>query len=318
MSTRYKFPTTDKKLVDELGKQFEKIIQSANRGSLETRYRYAHAGARFVAWVQPTFKMQKLANLSDKHLVAYAKEMKNRGCSDKYIKNELSALRYIHSVTPNTRNRLSDSTKMNRAAGLGPTPNQKASQRDKSWTHTEKEKMCYKAIQCGHPKIASTIQASYTTGMRLDEAASLRRNDAEKALRTGSLHLTNTKGGRPRDVQLSDRAKEVLSEAIQGISRGSYVFVPENTRVHEFKKDVQNFIYQHRDEIQESDRSSGGGDTSGSSPIKCNLTFHGLRHSYAQNRYEELRDQGYDDKEAREKLTEELGHGRIEITRVYT
>ena len=61
---------------------------------------------------------------------------------------------------------------------------------------------------------------------------------------------------------------------------------------------------------------------------------HGLRHAYAQQRYEELtgwkaplaggpasksltRDQRARDKGARETISRELGHGREEISRVY-
>ncbi|MGB4311293.1 MAG: phage integrase N-terminal domain-containing protein, partial [Natronincolaceae bacterium] len=96
MVMKYKFPETGIKPIDDLGRQFQKIMQRANQGSIKTRYRYADAGARFIKWVQPAFKMQKLANMSDKHLIAYAQHLKNQGLSDKYIKNELSALRYIH------------------------------------------------------------------------------------------------------------------------------------------------------------------------------------------------------------------------------
>lgn len=47
------------------------------------------------------------------------------------------------------------------------------------------------------------------------------------------------------------------------------------------------------------------------------LTWHGLRHTYAQHYYTKMREKGFSDQASRYKLTEVLGHGRIEITYVY-
>lgn len=47
------------------------------------------------------------------------------------------------------------------------------------------------------------------------------------------------------------------------------------------------------------------------------LTFHGLRHSYAQERYTHFRELGFSDKQARMRVAVDLGHFRTEITEVY-
>ncbi len=314
---QYKFTETGTRAVDDLGRQFEKIMQTANRASIKTRYRYAAAVERFVKWVQPSFKMQKLANLADKHLFAYVEHLRNSGCSDKYIKNELSALRYIHSIIPNTRNHLTDSKKFNAKAGLGSTKNEKATEVDRAWTRRELDEMKTIAINKGRPEIASMMHASYTLGMRLEEAATLRRNDVERAIREGKLHLTNTKGGRPRDVPLSNEARRVLEDAIQNVSRGEYVFVPKGEKIHEYKRDVQNFIFKNRDSVQDTDREESAVNCGGSEGMRSALNYHGLRYSFGQNLYFELRDQGHEDREAREIVSQALGHNRVEITYVY-
>ena len=309
MTMRYKFSATHNQAINDLGRQYEKIMQKANRGSMKTKYRYAAAGARFVRWVQPIYKLQKLQNLADKHLIAYAQYLKKTGLSDKYVKNELSAIRYIHSITPNTRHELSDSRTINKEADLGPTPNNKASNLDQSWTKEELGRFCTYVRDNNHPKYALMAETIYNTGCRLEEISTLRKNDVVNALKTGKLQLRNTKGGRPRSIPLTSEARRLLCESIIAVPRGGYVFVPEGVKVHSYIQSVKDYIYLHRDEIQDPTRK---GD-----PTRTELHFHGLRHSYAQNYYTELRDRGYTDREARREVSEALGHSRVGITFTY-
>ena len=306
---KYKFPETGNKPVDDLGRQYEKIVKTWNRGSIKTRYRYADAGARFVKWVQPTFRMQKLANLHDKHIIAYGKHLKAEGKSDKYIKNEISALQYLHSYIPHTRYELSDSKELNKAIGLGSTPNHKAKNLDQTWTKKELDRFVEHAQRNGRADLALMAEVTYHTGCRLEEVSTLRRHEVEKALKTGQLDLRNTKGGRPRSVPLSDEAKRLFSEAIRDVPRGNYVFVPEGKTVHGYIQGVKDFIYRHREKFQDPTRV---GD-----PSRTELHWHGLRHSYAENTYRELRGQGYADQEARREVSGRLGHSREQITTVY-
>lgn len=306
---KYKFPETGNKPVDDLGRQFQKIAQTWNRGSIKTRYRYADACARFVKWVQPTFRMQKLANLQDKHIIAYGKYLKSQGKSDKYIKNEISAIQYLHSYIPNARYEITESKTINKIIGLGSTPNHKAKNLDQTWTKKELDRFCAYARENGRADLAQMAQATYQTGCRLEEISTLRRNDIEKAARTDVLRLTNTKGGRPRSVPLSDESRRLFFEATRDVERGAYVFVPEEVPVHSYIQGVKDFIYRHREEFQDPSRV---GD-----PSRTELHWHGLRHSYAENTYHELRDQGYADQEARREVSERLGHSRAQITTVY-
>jgi integrase/recombinase XerD len=306
---QYKWTDTGDQATDDLGRQFAKIMRGANRGAIKTRYRYAEAGARFVKWVQPVYKIKKLANLQDKHLIAYAEHLKNSGCTEKYIKNELSALRYIHSITPNTRFGLSDSKKINQAAGLGSTRNHRAASINRAWTDEELEKFCACALRHNRPDIEKMARLTRALGLRLEEAATLRRHELENALRRGEIHLTNTKGGRERFVSLRGDSRAQCEEIIRDVSRGERVFIPENIKTHEYIKSVKDFVLRHREEIQDQERIYD--------ERRSELSWHGLRHAYAQERYQELREQGKDDREARIEIAHELGHGRIEITYVY-
>lgn len=69
---------------------------------------------------------------------------------------------------------------------------------------------------------------------------------------------------------------------------------------------MQYYIYQNRGKITTSDDNSDR-----------TLTFHGLRHSYAQERYAYYCNLGLSDKQARRFVAIELGHFRAEITEIY-
>ncbi|MBQ0138143.1 MAG: hypothetical protein KBT36_02505, partial [Kurthia sp.] len=48
------------------------------------------------------------------------------------------------------------------------------------------------------------------------------------------------------------------------------------------------------------------------------LTFHGLRYSYVQDRMTDLQASGLSWKAAAKIVTQEVGHGRVEVIKVYT
>ncbi|WP_046181050.1 site-specific integrase [Domibacillus tundrae] len=52
--------------------------------------------------------------------------------------------------------------------------------------------------------------------------------------------------------------------------------------------------------------------------LKENVTFHGLRHAYAQDCYAEAKHRGLSDRGARLEVSRLLGHERDEVTRIYT
>ena len=68
----------------------------------------------------------------------------------------------------------------------------------------------------------------------------------------------------------------MLKTEIQNIERGQKIFIEEDEKTHLVIKQVQNFINRNRDHFQSDLR----GETS------PNITFHGLRHSYAQEEYQ--------------------------------
>lgn len=307
-------------MVDNLGVQFQKVIRGAKQGSSDTKYRYIEAAERFIRFVSVKFKLQKLQNIQEKHLQAFAEDMKQRGCADKYIKTDLAAIRYLHRQIPQARYELLDGRIGNKNYGLGSTPDGRA---ERAWTERELEDMKAMALEKNKPNIALALEAARATGMRLDEFSSLRRAEAEAALRTGVLHLTNTKGGKPRDVPLFPRAEAVFKAALKLSSRGSYLFTPAGMRVHKFENEVGRFIGLHRDALQNPGRKRTAHNLK---PGEFGaLAAHGLRHAFAREflieRFKGKLASGIDrqraESEARKETSEVMGHGRVQVTYIY-
>lgn len=63
-------------------------------------------------------------------------------------------------------------------------------------------------------------------------------------------------------------------------------------------------LKQEKDHLSNSIKSQG-------------FNMHAVRHAVAQERYAELIADSKSDKEARQAVSSELGHGRIYVTKVY-
>lgn len=77
------------------------------------------------------------------------------------------------------------------------------------------------------------------------------------------------------------------------------------------KKSIENWIYNHRKEFTDPDRQKKVNP--GKTPRVKNIVFHGLRHSYNQNREKWLAG----DPRKLQKLSQGLGHRRLAVNTIY-
>jgi len=124
-------------------------------------------------------------------------------------------------------------------------------------------------------------------GLREDEIAGLKGEnvDADHKL----LHITG-KGGRYRKVPIPEDLLKQLNLSKQ------YLFTPSSSWRAGFRRTVQ-----------EATRALGIGISG----------VHRLRANFAQNKYRDFLTQGMNDREARRKVSELLGHARIDVTYKY-
>ena len=174
-----------------------------------------------------------------------------------------------------------------------------------------------KAQDLDEKKVAQVSDEYVRLSLKLQAAFGLRREEAIKfspnyAIKDDHIKLksTWTKGGRARCVPIRTVKQRRLLEKIRKLTKGG-ALIPPN----------KNFIKQ-RNHYDRQVRDAGIRNP------------HGLRHAYAQRRYEELTgwkapvaggpaskslssDQRALNKGARETIAEELGHSREEISKVY-
>ena len=146
-------------------------------------------------------------------------------------------------------------------------------------------------------------------GLRFEEALKLRPGLADQKT-VLKLKPSWTKGGRGRDVPIRTKEQRKLLNRIAKVA-GSGSLIPPNKSYIQFRKAMENELFK--------------------SGIK---NVHGLRHQYVQTRYKELTGWACPyaggpsshelteaervlDRQVRLLISEEIGHSRVEITKVY-
>lgn len=170
-------------------------------------------------------------------------------------------------------------------------------------------------MECQREKNALSTEIAHAAGLRAHELLTIRPIDeqpiAERYVesdlprwegREGVSYSVVGKGGLCREVQLpqelADRLEDRrLDEPAQITDRGVF---------YESHYDIAGGNNWSSSFTQASERSlswSEGG--------------HGLRHSFAQERMQELQERGYERSEALERVSQEMGHFRPEVTETY-
>jgi integrase len=162
-------------------------------------------------------------------------------------------------------------------------------------------------------KHALATEIAHAAGLRAHELitlapASERPADERPALeskfegREGVLYTVEGKGGLCREVMLPKDLAERL----------------EDRRFDEPKQVTDRGVhYEQRYDIGAGNLFSASFSRASERALDWSTGAHGLRHSYAQERMDELQSRGYDRDTALETVSQEMGHFRPDITEVY-
>ncbi|MCP3763752.1 tyrosine-type recombinase/integrase [Domibacillus sp. A3M-37] len=296
------------RMYNVLSQQISKVARHNRQGSYGTKKGYAEKVNKFCRFLSKEFAVQKFANISNKHLAGYVKHEQGRGISNKTLKTELSAIRFFHDKVDRPRHVLETENKLLGAERL------KSSGENKAWNQQEIDRFHEVCPKFGNERMASVAKLARNEGLRIHETLRIDRNVAEKALKTGEIKIKG-KGGKVRCVPISRESADMLKEVMKNVERGDKLFVREGEKTHLVIKQCQNFINRHRDKFQDENRAER---IAAGEKLKENVTFHGLRHAYAQDRYDEAKEQNINDGNARLVVSRLLGHERDEVTRIYT
>ena len=159
-----------------------------------------------------------------------------------------------------------------------------------------------------------STEISHCCGVRAHELLTIRPTGEQSASshrewsqnrfegREGVIYTVAGKGGLVREVMLSSRLSELL----------------EARRLAEPKtvRDREIFYKQHYD-IAGGQAWSQSFSSASQRALGWSNGGHGLRHSYSQERMDELQGRGFSYKDALKTVSQEMGHFRPEITEVY-
>ena len=279
--------------------QLDKLARHNRQGSYQTWNRYYEAMKRFCRFLAEAFHLQKLANISGKHLVAYVTYLQESGKSASTVKTDLAAIRFFHDLIPDAKYRLPRNDELGvelerrRFGGV-----------DRVWSNTEFNRMIGKAMGENRDDIACALYLARFAGLRIHEVCRIDTATAEKALRDGEITIKG-KGGKVRTVPIEDERVNIgLRLMLDRTERGHKLFVPDGIPTDRAINNIQLFIIRHRDAIAEENRES-------------HLTFHGLRHSYAAEKYKALVKGGMAELDAHFAVSRLLGHERADVTNIY-
>jgi integrase len=276
--------------------QADKLYRHNRQGSYKTKARYYEAYKRFLHYLGDTCRLQKLANISGKHLSAYIDHMKSKQYSASTIKTDLAAIRFWHDLIPNAKYILPSNDELN-------LERRKFSGIDRTWSHAEFVRMIGLCIKIKREDYEACIVIARYAGLRLHEIMRIDTAIARAALKNGFITIKG-KGGKIRDVPIQETIRIEFEKFLKLTLPGHKLFVPEGKQTHITMTELQNFINRHRDSIQ---------DPGSTRP----MTFHGLRHTCAADWYQKLISEGKSENQALLQISKWLGHNRIEITRIY-
>jgi site-specific recombinase XerD len=283
----------------DLNYQLKKLCRQCREGSYATQVKRERM-LTLIANQLHDFGYRKMADrsLKPKHIDALVKHWFAQGLSIGTIKNRMAVIRWwAHKV-----DKQNVVARSNEHYGIPDRRFITNESKAKTLNCAGLDKVCDE-----HVRMSLELQQAF--GLRREEAMKFQPSFADRGDHL-VLKASWTKGGKERIIPTrTEQQREILNRAHRLAGRGS--LIPSN----------RNYVHQLR--VYE-------GNT-----LRAGLSqMHGLRHAYAQNRYEELTgwkcpaaggldsksltpEQRELDREARVTISRELGHEREQITAAY-
>ena len=277
--------------------QLDKLARHNRQGSFRTKERYYEAMKRFCAYLADEFHLQKLENISGKHLVSYVIYLQDTGKSASTIKTDLAAIRFFHDKMDHKYTLPSNDE-------LGITlERRRFGQDDRTWSNTEFNKMLGKALAIDRYDFILAMYLARYAGLRIHECFRIDTATAERALRENAITIKG-KGGKVRTVPINEQIAIAMRKQLERTPLEHKLLVPDEMPTDRAINHLQFFIMKHRDEVRDVDSDRP-------------MTFHGLRHTYAAEKYQELVDSGKSPLDAHFEVSRLLGHERPDVTNIY-
>lgn len=164
--------------------QLDKLARHNRQGSFRTKERYYEACKRFCAYLADEFRLQKLSNISGKHLVNYVLYLQENGKSASTIKTDLAAIRFFHDKLSGAKYTLPTNAELGvvlerrRFGGV-----------DRTWSNIEFSKLLGKALAENRYDYILALYLARYAGLRIHECFRIDTAVAEQALRESAITI---------------------------------------------------------------------------------------------------------------------------------
>lgn len=288
--------------------QVTAIYKKDRHGSKATRKRYYQAACYACDYIAGTCNLQKFANFHPKHfreVTAYWKTTKELNT----VYTELTGLRQYCEYA-GCKYKMPENKELN-------LPKREPTKYNRAWLPHEIQRVKELAETMGRFDVRDAIELGEKLGLRIIEACQFKVGDVKSALGWGGLEIKG-KGGQIRFVPIeTEEQKELLQRLYhdakaKGLMDGDFILSKtiKYGPMRE-KKSIENWIYNNRKRFTDPNRQQTV--KPGKKPRVENIVFHGLRHTYTQERDKRLKN----DPRRQQKLSEGLGHHRLSVTNIY-
>ena len=253
-------PTTDTLITGAI-----KAVKGERNGSYKTQHNHIMGASRFTETLRELgYGVKKWSNISNKHVGAVVDSWKNQGLKTATIKNYLSAARKICSLYSNDRIH-KDNKDFNIENRVYIT------NKDKSLPQSVYEKVVSdlkSSKNDHHQRIAAQLQLERELGLRGEES---RKFTVSGLLNDGRVFISHgTKGGRDRFInEPSEKAINAINYLKSLVDKNN--LIPKGMTEKQWEKKFYRVLYGH-----------------GINKKVAGASSHGLRHAYAQERYEKM------------------------------
>ena len=305
-----KIPTTvSDGIYKNLVSQIDSILKHSNERSIKSRYRYYEAPKRFCRFLADNYRLQKFKNVEDRHFRAYAEYLKENNAATT-IQTDLSGIRYFHERS-GSKNKLSENDQL----GL---PKRAVGKEDRSWTPEEISKARVVAREMGRVDVEISLDLVPTFGLRIEELCRLKVEQLMRAKENDQL-IVQGKGKKVRPIPVDEDQMKIIKKYLDcakasGRYPGDYLISSsEKNGVLNEKRSLQNWMTFHRKKFMDENRADMKEE--GKKARHETISWHGLRHNYAQRRFEEV--SKVSPEKAKKVVSHDLGHGRDTVTPIY-
>ena len=270
--------------------------ENGNKGSktvsFSDRKNLIDTSANFANWMKENYSdVKELKDVNSNHVQKFLDE-KAKTCTSETIGQYQSRFSKLEKLVNNTY----ANANVNYSNTVKPSAtNNTEKLRCKTMNDNDYNKLNnHMSNNCRSDNGAKAIQLSYHAGLRVSECAKLQQRDIKiNENGTATVHVADSKGCRSRDVHITNKdSVQALTQIRDSVQNLTDRVVP--IQAESINKAINRAM--DRCNMQEYKEHK--------------TSVHSLRKAFAQREYDKYKEEGLEPRQAWDKVSEELGHGK--------